>query len=115
MTHLEIALIVGLVVGVIFSIYVSRKSLREEKVYGRTAAKVFHYLGTLGFCMTLPTVIVAAILRSGFLPSVALGFGCVFFAFLALLIFAAIERPLRPVSANEPEVWTAAKARTSDL
>lgn len=115
MTHAEIAALIGLALGVIFSFYVTRKSLREEKVYGGVLALLFHYLGVLGFCMALPTVISAVILRSGFLPSFLLGMGCVIFAFVALLIFAAIERPARSGIASEEEVWTEAKARSSGL
>lgn len=115
MTHAEIAVVIGLVLGVVFSFYVRRKSILEEKIYGGTLAQVFHYLGVLGFCMTLPTVISASLLRSGFLPAVALGFGCVIIAFLCLLIFAIIEHPTRSAITPEDDVWTEEKARASRL
>jgi hypothetical protein len=115
MTHAEIAVVIGLALGIVFSFYVRHKSLLEEKVYGGMLAQVFHYLGVLGFCMTLPTVICAGILRSGFLPSVALGFGCVILAFICLLIFAVIEQPSRAGITPEDEVWTEEKARASRL
>lgn len=108
------ALAVGLVLGAIFAIYVARRSNREEKIYGGTLAQVFHYLGALGFCMTLPTVITNVILHGGFLPSVVLGFGLVIVAFIALFIFAIIENPARPTTVSE-EVWTEEKARSSGL
>ena len=115
MTHAEIAVVIGLGLGVVFSIYVRRKSILEEKIYGGIMSEVFHYLGVLGFCMTLPTVISATILRSGFLPSVALGFGCVILAFLCLLVFAVIEQPARAGITPKEEVWTEEKARASRL
>jgi hypothetical protein len=115
MTHAEIAAIVGLALGLIFSFYVRRKSIAEEKIYGGTLAQVFHYLGVLAFCMTLPTVISAGILRSGFLPSVALGFTCVILAFVFLLIFAVIEQPARAGITPQEEVWTEEKARDSGM
>jgi hypothetical protein len=115
LTHAEIASLIGLALGIVFSIYVRRKSILEEKIYGGTLAQVFHYLGVLGFCMTLPTVISAGILRSGFLPSVALGFGCVILAFIFLLIFAVIEQPARAGITPDDEVWTEEKARASRL
>ncbi len=115
MTHAEVAALIGLALGVVFSFYVTRKSLREEKVYGGTLALVFHYLGVLGFCMTLPTVLSAVILRSGFLPSFLLGMSCVIAAFLALLIFAVIEHPARAGVVPEEDVWTEEKARSSGL
>ena len=115
LTHAEIAAIIGLALGVVFSFYVRRKSILEEKIYGGTLAQVFHYLGVLGFCMTLPTVISAGILRSGFLPSVALGFACIIAAFLCLVIFAAIEQPARAGVTPEENLWTEEKARASRL
>jgi hypothetical protein len=108
------ALAVGLVLGAIFAIYVSRRSNREEKIYGGTLAQVFHYLGALGFCMTLPTVITALILHGGFGLAFPLGIGCVIAAFIALFIFALIENPARPAVIEE-EVWTEEKARSSGM
>ena len=115
MTHAEIAVVIGLGLGVVFSFYVRHKSILEEKIYGGMLAQIFHYLGVLGFCMTLPTVISANLLRTGFLPSVALGFSCVILAFLFLLIFAVIEQPARAGITAEDEVWTEEKARASRL
>jgi len=115
MTHAEIAALVGLILGVIFSIFVTRRSIREAKIYGGTLAQVFHYLGVLGFCMALPSVLSAVILRSGFAASFLLGVGCVIAAFVALLIFAAIEHPARAGITPEEEVWTEEKARSSGL
>ena len=115
MTHAEIAALIGLGLGIIFSVFVTRKSIREEKIYGGTPALIFHYLGTLSFCMTLPTVISAGLLHSGFLASVLLGFSCVGIGFVMLLIFAAVERPARVGIPSEDDVWTEAKARSSGL
>lgn len=109
------ALLIGLVLGGLLSLYVAPRSLREEKVYGGVPAQIFHYLGVLGFCMTLPTVLAAVFMHSGFLPSVALGFGCVGAAFIALLVFAVLEHPARANATQEEEVWTEAKARSSGL
>ena len=109
------ALLVGLVLGSLFAVYVTRRSLREEKGYGGAAAQVFHFLGALGFCMTLPTVITALILHGGFALAFPLGIGCVLAAFAALLIFAVIERPARAGIAPQDQVWTEEKARSSGL
>ncbi len=115
LTHAEIAAIIGLALGIVFSFYVQRKSILEEKIYGGILAEVFHYLGCLGFCMTLPTVISAGLLRSGFLPSVALGFTCVGLAFVFLFLFAVVENPARAAVTPVEEVWTEEKARASRL
>lgn len=115
MSNIATALLVGLILGALLSLYVAPRSLREEKVYGGVPAQVFHYLGVLGFCMTLPTVLTAVILHSGFLTAVALGFSLVGVAFVALLIFAVVERPARAAIVPDEEVWTEEKARTSGL
>ena len=108
------SLLVGLILGSIFAVYASRRSSRDEKIYGGMLAQVFHFLGALGFCMALPTVLTSVILRGGFLQAVVLGFGCVIAAFIALLVFAVIENPARPATVAE-EVWTEEKARSSGL
>jgi len=41
------ALLVGLVLGSLFAVYVTRRSLRKKKVYGGAAAQVFHFLVAL--------------------------------------------------------------------
>ncbi|HVU14614.1 MAG TPA: hypothetical protein VHD90_25235 [Phototrophicaceae bacterium] len=115
MSHAAFALLAGLIFGGIFSLYVAPRSIREAKIYGGTLAKAFHYLGVLGFCMTLPTVIAAVVVRGGFALAFPLGVGCVISAFIALLIFAAVERPARLLHAPEEDVWTAEKARSSGL
>lgn len=115
MSSIATALLAGLVLGALLSLYVAPRSLREEKVYGGALAQVLHYLGVLGFCMTLPTVLTAVILHSGFLTAVMLGFSLVGAAFVALLLFAAVERPARAGITPEDDVWTEEKARTSGL
>ncbi len=115
MSQAAIALIAGLILGGIFSVFVARRSIAEAKIYGGVGAKLFHFLGVLGFCMTLPTVIAALVVRGGSALAFPLGIGCVIAAFLALLIFAAIEQPARPAPSEEGEVWTEAKARSSGL
>jgi uncharacterized YccA/Bax inhibitor family protein len=115
LTIADDALLAGLILGILFSLYVAPRSLREEKIYGGAAAQVFHYLGVLGFCMTLPTVIAALVLHGGFGVAFPLGIGCVLVAFVFLLIFAVIERPARAGATPEDEVWTEEKARSSGL
>ena len=115
MTPAAIALIAGLILGGIFSIYVTRQSLGEEIIYGGAPAQIFHYLGVLGFCMTLPTILAALLVHGGFALAFPLGIGCVIAAFAALLIFAAVERPARARVKPGDEGWNEAKARASDL
>ncbi len=115
MSHAALALLVGLILGSIFATFVARRSLDEEKIHGGAPAKVFHFLGALGFCMTLPTVITALLLRGGFTLAFPLGIGCVIAAFIALLIYAVFEYPARAGLALDDDGWTEEKARTSGL
>lgn len=110
-----IALLVGLILGAIFAVLVSRRSLEEDAVHGGTPAKVFHFAGVVGFCATLPTVITALLLRGGFALAFPLGIGCVIAAFIALLIYAVFEHPAREGLEQDDDVWTEEKARTSGL
>ena len=115
MSNAAIALLVGLILGSIFALFVARRSLQEQAIHGGTLAKVFHFVGVLGFCMTLPTVITALVLRGGFALAFPLGIGCVIAAFLALLVYAGFERPARAGLTPEEDVWTEEKARSSGL
>ena len=96
-------------------VYVRRRSLREEKIYGGTLAQVFHYprrprlLHDTADRHQRRCCCAAASCRR-----VALGFGCVIAGIYRLLIFAVIERPARAGIAPEEEVWTEEKARSSD-
>ena len=69
----EKALLVGLIIGGLLAIYVTRRSLVEEKIYGGIFAQVFHFLGALGFCMTLPTILTVLVLHGGFGTAFPLG------------------------------------------
>lgn len=112
----EKALLVGLVLGGLFAIYVARRSLQEEKVYGGILSKLFHFLGVMFFCMTLPTVITVLILHGGFGVAFPLGLGLVATSFVALAVFAIFEKPARDkLKTEEEDVWTEAKARASGM
>jgi len=112
----EKALLVGLVLGGLFAIYVARRSLQQEKVYGSILSKVFHFLGVLFFCMTLPTVITVLILHGGFGVAFPVGIGCVAASFLALAVFAVFEKPARDrLKTEDEDLWTEEKARASGM
>lgn len=112
----EKALLVGLVLGGLFAIYVSRRSLQQEKLYGGVLSKVFHFLGVLFFCMTLPTVLTVLILHGGFGMAFPLGLGCVAASFVALAVFAVFEKPARDrLKTEDEDLWTEEKARASGM
>ncbi len=111
----EKALLVGLLIGGLLAIYVARRSLREEKVYGGIVAQVFHYLGALGFCMTLPTILTVLVLHGGFGTAFPLGIALVISSLIALFFFALVEHPARAKATPEDDVWTEEKARASGM
>lgn len=111
----EKALLVGLIIGGFLAIYVSRRSLRAEKVYGGALAQGFHFLGALAFCMTLPTVLTVLVLHGGFGIAFPLGIGLVLTSLIMFFFFALFERPARPKIAPQDDVWTEEKARASGM
>jgi hypothetical protein len=108
------AVLVGLIIGGLLAIYVTRRSLREEKVYG-ALAKFFHFLGALYFCMTLPTVLAVLMLRGGFGIAFPLGISLVVTSLMMCFLFAIFEQPARPKITPEDDVWTEEKARASGM
>lgn len=117
MENIGLALLIGVGVGTVLSLFVAPRSLKEKPLYGGLPSQVFHYLGVLGFCSTVPTVITTVILHEGFLRAVLLALSLSAFSFVTLVIHAAFEKPAsdRHTVSVEDDVWTAEKAKTSGL
>lgn len=116
MDSLGLALLIGLVIGIPFGLYVSVVSNRHEKVNGSTPAKVFHALGAIVLCTALPGVLIEVFSGAGFLNAVVFGLGAFALAFLMLCGYAVFERPaLQKQSHEEDRGWTAEKAKSSGL
>lgn len=92
MENWQMALLIGGVFGLIFGIFVTRKSNHEKPVKGGPLANVFHYLGASLFVSAAPTVLIGAVVyKLPFLTDVGLAFGLLAVAFVCLLIYALFE------------------------
>jgi hypothetical protein len=91
-----------------------RASNRRSKVYGGLAAQVFHFIGVSAYLGAIPGVILGSLLVGPLKLGLPIFFTCFLSSFAALIIFAAIERPARPVNL-EDKGWTEQDARTSGL
>lgn len=109
-------LAVAAVFGVVLGPLLARSSARREKIYGGTAAQVFHLLGAVAMMGLLPGVIAGVILRIPFVTTFSIALGLLALCFAALLVFAVLEKPSRPApQALEDRGWTAEDARTSGM
>ncbi|MCC7448176.1 MAG: hypothetical protein IT324_12225 [Anaerolineae bacterium] len=101
MANWQYALLIGAVIGLLFGILVSRKSIKEKPVQGGPLAKVFHYLGASAFVSTAPTVLVGAIVyKLPFLTDLGLAFGLLATAFILLILYALFESRVAPVKVS---------------
>ncbi len=97
MANWQYALLIGGVIGLLFGIFVSRKSIKEKPVQGGPLANVFHYLGASAFVSAAPTVLVGAIVyKLPFLTDLGLAFGLLATAFICLLVYALFEAQVAP-------------------
>jgi hypothetical protein len=113
MDNAQLALLIGLGCGLVFGSFVARSSARREKIYGGTAALLFHYIGAAAVTGILPLVLASLILGGGFGLAFPLAVSFMLTGFAALVIFAAIENPARPKTVSTG--WTEHDARTSGL
>ena len=91
-----IAITIGGAFGLVFGIFVSRKSAAQKPIRGGTVAQVFHYLGASAFMSVAPTVLVCSFLyKLHFFPrllrGIGTGFGMLAIAAVCLILYAAFE------------------------
>ncbi|HLV36099.1 MAG TPA: hypothetical protein VKY59_13325 [Spirillospora sp.] len=108
-----LAFLIGLGFALVLGYFTARGSARREKIYGGQAALIFHYIGAATVTGVLPVVLASLILGGGFGLAFPLAVSFMLTGFVALLIFAAIERPAR--SQHVARGWTEHDARTSGL
>ncbi len=110
------AILLGLVIGAILGIFVSRKALREHPVYGSVPARLFNYLIAVAVIAApisgLSTIFIfhGGIVRAFIAVAVSLLLALIFAVF-----FAIIEQPALLARNIEDEAWTEEKARASRL
>jgi hypothetical protein len=105
----------------IFGTLTARSSIRREKILSGPAAQLFNLIGTIAFVGILPGVLCSLALGQTHIIGFPMAVTLLVTSLLAFLIFAVFELPVRKanqskvVTAEEEEVWTAEKARTSGL
>jgi hypothetical protein len=111
------ALLIGLAMAAILGYFTARSSNRREKIYGGTAAQIFHYIGAGLFAATPPTVLLTLILGGEFLQAVLTAVAFLAVSYGCLVAFAVIERPLYEAEQRKKQErgWTEQDARTSGL
>ncbi|KAB2857689.1 MAG: hypothetical protein F9K46_12650 [Anaerolineae bacterium] len=116
MTDFEIMLLVGLVFGLIVGPLTARSSVRREKIYGGTPAKLLHLLASGMYVATPPTVLTGVVVGVGLKTLFPLALLLIFGSLGVLLIFATFETRARPIAnAKLDHGWTAEDARKSGL
>ncbi len=116
MTDFEILSLVGLVFGLIVGPLTARSSIRREKIYGGTPAKLLHLLAAGMYVATPPTILTGVIVGVGLKTLFPLALALIFGSLGILLIFATFEKQARPAhDAKSERGWTAEDARTSGL
>ncbi len=115
--------IVPLILGVPFAtwvgLYVARKALKQNPVYGGTAARLAHNMGAIGAsagAIYLPFVPIMFILGKSVQWALVLGLTSLAIGLLSLVVFAIFERPA--LANRVPQIdrgWTEEDARKSGL
>ena len=110
-----LALLIGVACAVVFGYFTARASARRDTIHGGQAASIFHYIGAAAASGTVPVVLANVFLGQGFGRAVlsALGFFAV--AFVSLIIYAALDLPVRNRLKDEDAGWTKEDALTSQL
>ena len=86
------AVLIGLTTGLIFGVFVARKSAAEQPVQGGTLGKALHYLGAALFVSTAPTVLIAGLVyHYPLLSNLLLALAILACSALVLLLFATVE------------------------
>ena len=87
-----IALLIGSSLGLVFGIFVVRKSVAEKPILGGVPARVLHYLGASAFLAAAPTVLIGALVfKLPFIQGVSLAIGLLLAAWIFLMIHALFE------------------------
>jgi uncharacterized membrane protein YdjX (TVP38/TMEM64 family) len=111
-----IALISGLLFGLIVGVFTERSSARREAIYGGNSARMLHYV-TSSAVTAMPVTIIACAITGGLLFAVFVALGLAATLWGSALGFAAVEYPMRQqaLKSKQDQGWTEEDARTSGL
>jgi len=87
-----LAVLIGVVIGLLLGVKTSRDAGKKLPVKGGIVAQVFHYLACSGFTSVAPFALTGVILGLPFLTLLGTGVGLLALTFGFLLVDAAIER-----------------------
>jgi hypothetical protein len=108
-----IALGIGLAVALVFGYYVAQRSNRQQKIQGGAAAQVFHYIGAAGIAGILPVILANLILGQGFRTAFPSAIGFLVVGWVALMLYAIVERPALEKNQALDHGWTKEDASKS--
>ena len=109
----QLALLVGLLCGVVFGYFVARRSSQREKIHGGMWGKVFHYIGASAVVGILPMVLACLILGLGLKTAFPFALTFLLTGWVALMIYATLERSARAKLSLDDTGWTREDARRS--
>jgi hypothetical protein len=113
MDKTQLALVIGLGVALIFGYYVAQKSRGKEKIHAGVVAQVFHHIGATFIAGILPVILASLILGQGFRTAFPLAVTFLAAGWVALMVYAVIERPARLKISTADQGWTKEDARKS--
>lgn len=117
MDRFQLALVIGVTLGLIASYFTVRTSLKTDSIKGGAAAHVLHYLACLCFSIAIPFVFVSLLLGHA-LQALPIAVGLLVLAYGLLLGYGALERPAVASAMSTPQDdrgWTEEDARRSGL
>ena len=105
---MPIALIIGLIFGLLAGVFVARASHRRDPVRGGFIAIACHYLAASS-AAAAPVSVLGTVITRGLLTAVIVAISLTAAMYAFALLYAIAERPARTHG------WTAEDARTSGL
>lgn len=119
MNQFILPLIIGVPFAIWVGLYIARKALKQNPVYGGQAALVAHNVGAIGAsagAIYLPFVPIMFILGRNVQWALVLGITSLLIGLGSLVVFAILERPaLAKQAPQEDRGWTEEDARKSGL
>lgn len=115
-TRLLIIGIAAALCAVFVGLYIHRETSEHEAIHSGIFAQIMNLIASMAFAAVVPTALLGLIL--GVLHTVVpVILGLFATTFVALLLFALVERPVaaQVTPIHEEELWTAEKARSSGL
>jgi ABC-type Fe3+ transport system permease subunit len=91
MEHWVIAVLIGLVFGLVIGVKIARDSNRKLPVQG-AIAQVFHYLACAGLASMLPFIVAGIVVGLRFLALFGTAVGFLALTAVFLLVYAGFER-----------------------